>query len=177
VATYEQARADEFSAASTHSITGVELAVPADSPLTEGGLIPIHVCVCVIEPCDCDGPIIWVGPDDIRSHQPTERSNRAGDDVVEFKIDPDATILVESVVRAKMSDLTMHGRRARLRPSSHLRSTKAGGCGGGSSTMRDYRAGGSYYDGQECAGHTLYDVWVEADGLDTTFYYVAVGSC
>lgn len=30
---------------------------------------------------------------------------------------------------------------------------------------------------QECAGHTLYDVYVEAVGLDTTFYYTPVGSC
>jgi hypothetical protein len=183
VATYEQARANEFTEAASQKITGIDLSIAEDSPLVQGGRTPIQLCLCVTDPCDCPGPIIWINPDDIHSRASTERSNRAGEDVTEFKIDPDATVLVESVVRAKASALQSHGRRLRLRPSSHFRPPSRGdcGCGGGcgdcvgAGTARD-RAG-SYYDGQECAGHTLYDVWVEADGLDTVFYYVAVGSC
>jgi hypothetical protein len=39
------------------------------------------------------------------------------------------------------------------------------------------RAPGSGYDGQECSGNTLWDVYYEQDGLETKFYYIAVGSC
>jgi hypothetical protein len=30
---------------------------------------------------------------------------------------------------------------------------------------------------EECAGHTLYDVYVEATGVETVFYYTPIGSC
>jgi hypothetical protein len=176
MATYQDARANEFTAAATQSLTGIDLDLPKNSPLVvEPGYRPIRYCVCVTEPCDCEGPIIWINPDDIHSQEDTDRTNRAGDHVVEFRIDPDATVLVESVVRAKASALSPHGRRLRLNPSSHL--PTRGGCGCGHGSTESNRAPGSHYDGQECAGHTLYDVWEESDGLDTTFYYIAVGSC
>jgi hypothetical protein len=177
MATYQEARANEFTEAATHTISGVDLALPEDSSFGASGYRPIQLCVCVTEPCDCPGTIIWIKPGDIHSQETTERSNRAGDYVVDFKIDPDATVLVESVVRAKASALQVRNQRLLLKPSRHLPSSNRDcGCGDGGGSVARQRAG-SYYDGQECAGHTLYDVWVEADGLDTTFYYVAVGSC
>ena len=177
MATYEQARANEFNTAASHMVSGVELDIADDSPLAEGGRRPIHMCQCVIEPCDCPGPIIWVHPDDILSQESTQRTNRAGEYVSEFRIDPDATVLVESVVRAKVSALQTRNRRLLLKPESRLPFTKPGcGCGGPEGA-RDNRAPGAYYGGQECAGHTLYEVWEEHDGLSTVFYYIPVGSC
>jgi hypothetical protein len=158
-------------------VSGVELDIAEDSPLAEGGRRPILMCQCVTEPCDCPGPIIWVLPEDILARESTERTNRAGEYVSDFKIDPDATVLVESVVRAKVSALQTRNRRLLFKPESRLPFTKPGcGCDG-SQTAREYRAPGAYYGGQECAGHTLYDVWEEHDGLSTVFYYIPVGSC
>ena len=140
-------------------VSGVELDIAEDSPLAEGGRRPIHMCQCVIEPCDCPG-LIWVHPDDILSRESTQRTNRAGEYVSEFRIDPDATVLVESVVRAKVSALqTQPEVVAQTRESlavhqTWLRLRRPEGA-------RENRAPGAYYGGQECAGHTLYEVWEE----------------
>ena len=132
------------------------------------------------DPCDCRGPIIWILPDDIVSRRSTERSSRDGDAVTEFNINPDASLLVESVRRVKASALDPRNRRLLLRPESRLPIVKGRGsgedCGGGLVSARQ-SAPGSYYDGQGCYGGTLYDVYYESDGIDTVFYYVAVGSC
>ncbi len=115
------------------------------------------------------------------SRRSTERSNRDGDAVTEFNIDPDASLLVESVRRVKASALDPHNRRLLLRPESRLPIVKGRGrgedCSGGLVSARQSYAPGSYYDGQGCYGGTLYDVYYESDGIDTVFYYVAVGSC
>jgi hypothetical protein len=175
MATYEQARLNEFKAAAGHTFSGVELDIAEDSPLAEGGRIPIHLCLCVTEPCDCPGPIIWTLPGDILSRESTERTNQAGEFVSEFKIDPDATVLVESVVRAKATALQAGSRRLLFKPESRLSFTKPDcGCDGPRSA-RD--APGTYYGGQACAGHTMYEVWEEHDGLKTVFHYIPVGSC
>jgi hypothetical protein len=177
MATYEQARANKFRTAASETITGIDLTAPESSQLAESEYQPMQLCLCVTDPCDCGGPIIWIKPDDIYGRDATGRSNRAGEEVGEFRINPDATVLVESVVRAKASALLIDNRRLRLRPSSHFQPPRNGmgrECGGAAAQRQ---APGAYYDGQECAGGTTYDVWVEADGLDTTFHYVAVGSC
>ena len=177
MATYQQARANEFTTAAAHVITGVVLDLSEDSPLVaEGSRRPIQMCVCVTDPCDCSGPIIWIKPEDLHGQDSTERSNRDGDPVMELRINPDATVLVESVVRAKATALSIQHKRMLLNPARHL-PKRGGDCSCGGSSSATNRAPGSYYDGQDCAGHTLYDVYVEVEGLDTTFYYVAVGSC
>ena len=126
------------------------------------------------EPCECDGPIIWLEGDDIHEEVATDRQDSAGEMLYEFKLEPEATVLVESVVRATAATLSIHGRRSCMNPSKHLPSKPDCKCEGPSTNRR---APGSHYDGQECAGHTLYEVWVEADGLATTFHYIPVGSC
>lgn len=173
MASYDDARAAEFTAAATKKITGVALEVPEESALvTAAGRIPILLCECYTDPCDCHGPIIWTEEVDVHQRVTTERQSRAGQQLHEFKIDVDATVLVESIVRAKIGDLGRRRRRFNLNPSSHLPAKS--GCGGQSEMVT---RSGSYYDGQECGGHTLFDVYVEEDGLATTFHYVPVGSC
>lgn len=179
MATYEQARANEFSTAASLTIAGIDLTVAEDSSIAESGYRPVRLCICVTEPCDCEGPIVWMKPEDIIARDASGRSNRDGEGVVELRINPEAMVLVESVVRAKAGALQVANRRLRLKPASRFSPPRSGagcGCGGGSPAVQRGALGASY-DGQECAGGTQYDVWVEADGLDTTFYYVAVGSC
>lgn len=109
MASYDEARVNEFTAAATKTITGIPLEPAEQSPLIRGiGRIPIQMCICVTEPCPCDGPIVWVEEGDLRQRVSTERRTTAGEEVYEFKIDLDATVLVESVVRMKAGDL---GRR------------------------------------------------------------------
>lgn len=182
--TYDQARADEFTRATTTTVSGIELEVPVDSSFARDGLIAIQYCVCVTDPCECSGKIVWIAGEAVSARVDTDRKNRAGASIVELTVDPDATVLVESVVAGKAGALRLAGRRGRLNPSSHLPASRSGqdgcGCGGGGGgrgSTNDGRAAYASYDGQECAGHVMYDVYVEADGLDTTFHYVAVGSC
>jgi hypothetical protein len=184
MASYDEARVNEFTAAATKTIMGVPLEPAEQSPLISGiDRIPIKICpLCFTEPCPCDGPIVWIPEEALRERVSTTRQTTAGEELYEFKIDLDATVLVESVVRMKAGDLGRSGRShfRELNPSSHLPTKGGCGCGGGSHSETTRSAGGrtsGYYDGQECAGHTLYDVYVEAVGLDTTFYYTAVGSC
>jgi hypothetical protein len=172
---YDEARAIEFTAAATNSITGVALDVQEGHPLiSQGERRPILLCECVTDPCDCHGPIVWIEDADVHERLATDRRNAAGEQLSEFKIDLDATVLVESVVRAKAGALSLRHKRLYLNPSSHLPAKAGCGSGVGPGTRM---APGSYSAGQECGGGTLYDVYVEADGLNTTFYYVAVGSC
>jgi hypothetical protein len=180
MASYDEARVDEFTGAATKTIMGVPLEAPEQSPLISGiGRMPIKICpLCFTEPCPCDGPIIWIEEGHIRKRVSTERRTTAGEELYEFKIDLDATVLVESVVRMKAGDLGRSGPKPLqgLNPSSHL--PRKGGCGCGSQSEAA-RPSGQYagYWVQECAGHTLYDIYVESVGFDTTFYYTPVGSC
>lgn len=180
MASYDEARLNVFMAAATRTITGVPLEPPEQSAFSGEGRIPILICpLCVTEPCPCpgDGPIVWVEEADIRQRASTERRTTAGEELYEFKINLDATVLVESVVRMKAGDL---GRSRRshfmgLNPSSHLPSNRNCGCGSVSPLGANRPVTGEY--SQECAGHTLYDVYTESDGTSTTFYYTPVGSC
>jgi hypothetical protein len=175
MASYDDARVNEFTRAATETITGVVLDVPEDHPLiAHRWRRPILWCECVTEPCDCEGPIIWIEDADIQERRATDRRNTAGEQLHELKVDRDALVLVESVVSAKAGALSRGHRRLYLKPASRL--PRRGGCGCDGQSVTN-RAPGSHYEGQECAGGTLYDVYVEVDGLNTTFYYVAVGSC
>jgi hypothetical protein len=140
-----------------------------------------QTCVCVTDPCHCQGPIIWTDPDNIHSREGTERTNRAGDEITEFRIDSDATVLVESIVRAKATTLPALYQRLALKPATRLPPSRGGGgcgCGGGSATVHPREAPGAYHDGIECGGHTLYDVYHESDGAGgTVFHYIPIGSC
>jgi hypothetical protein len=110
--TYDDARATSFTKATTQRITGVPLDVAQDYPLKQAGYQPIQVCVgeCATDPCPCDTtPIVWVGESAIRSKNATDRRTHAGEQLHEFSIDVDASIVVESFRPVKAADIARLG--------------------------------------------------------------------
>lgn len=178
MASYEEARLNEFTAAATKTITGVSLEPAEQSPLISSvGRIPVKLCICVTEPCPCDGPIIWMEEGDILQRVTTERRTTAGEELQDFKIKLDATVLVESVVRMKAGDL---GRGPShftgLNRFSHL-PTKGCGCGRGKQARALRSPGETHaHHYQSCRNGVLYDVYVEILDDVMTFYSMEAGS-
>ncbi|MEW2137193.1 hypothetical protein AB0892_11410 [Streptomyces sp. NPDC005409] len=105
MASYESARAKAFSNATTTTVTGVPLEVSDDHPLRQGRRLPIQVCVCVTDPCPCaDHPIIWVDESAVLSRTATGRRTDGDEELVEFAIDAEASVVVESFRRIKAAD-------------------------------------------------------------------------
>jgi hypothetical protein len=146
------------------------LDISSDHPLRAKGYTPLLTswCVCVTDPCPCDdpdGPIIWILDGDVRKRVVTEHKNRSGEQLLEFHLEKDASVITETFTRIKAAALNAPRKRrsasGRVPPAPILA-----------------MAPGSSYGGQECGGGTLWDVWEEGDGAGgSTFYYVAVGSC
>ncbi len=178
MASYEEARLNKFTAAATKTITGVSLEPPEQSPLISGvGRIPVQLCICVTEPCPCDGPIVWIEEGDVLQRVTTERRTNAGEELHEFKINLDATVLVESVVRMKAGDLGRGPSHFRgLNPFSHL-PTNGCGCGRGSHAQALRSAGETHASHTTaCLGGVLYDVYREVYDDVMHFHYVEAGS-
>lgn len=99
---YEEQRRDEILAAATMSLTGV-LLDPPDSARADfmAGHRAFVQCRCHEDPCACDGPIVWVKWAAVEAETLTARSNRAGEQLTELCVDPDAPVLVELVVRTR----------------------------------------------------------------------------
>lgn len=149
MASYETAKARAFAHATTTVLTGVPLDAPEDHPLRQAGSLPIQVCVCVTDPCPCDGhPIIWADEAAVRSRATTGRLTSGGDEVFDFAIDVDASVVVETFSRVKASEaagLTGAARPAapppyivRRRPDaarSARRDSPCHGGGGGPATL------------------------------------------
>src|SRR5687768_6607738 len=100
--TYEEKRRDEFLSASTMLLTGV-LLDPPDSARADfmAGHRAFVQCRCHDDPCACDGPIVWVKRDAVEAETLTARTNSAGEQLTELRVDPDAPVLVELVVRTR----------------------------------------------------------------------------
>lgn len=103
-------------------MTGVMVTV-AGVPLdTEGAPVgqafanhrPVLWCTCATEPCECEGPILWIGGADVRQEVPTDRQHKAGGQLHEFKLNADTAVLVESIVGTKAGALPAisQGRRS-----------------------------------------------------------------
>lgn len=167
MASYNEQLESQLTGASTTKITAVPLDISENHPMRMKGYYPIMPsCVCVTEPCPCDdedGPIVWIRDDDVRKRVETKRENKAGQSLVEYYLDRGASVITETFALTTVSALG--GRSEKRVPTPPFRN-------GGS-----YTRSGSYYDGQGCYGGTLYDVWVEADGVSTNYHYIAVGSC
>jgi hypothetical protein len=99
---YEEKRRDKFLAAATMSLTGV-LLDPPDSTRADfmAGHRALVQCRCHEDPCACDGPIVWVKRASVEVEMLTARRNRAGEVLTELRVDPDAPVLVELVVRTR----------------------------------------------------------------------------
>jgi len=118
MATYDEAKARNFTKATTVAVTGIPLGVSEDHPLRRASFEPIQVCVCVTDPCPCDdNSIVWVGDSDVRARVATGRQAEAGEELYEFAVDADAVVVVESLHRTKAADLAGHGRPFASRPA------------------------------------------------------------
>ncbi|MER7536455.1 hypothetical protein ABTX77_16960 [Streptomyces sp. NPDC097704] len=105
MASYESARTRAFTQATTTTVTGVPLEVSDDHPLRRLGQTPIQSCVCVTDPCPCDGhPILWVDESAVLSRTATGRRSADGDEVYDFAVSADAFVTVESFRRVRASD-------------------------------------------------------------------------
>lgn len=174
---YDQARNQRLTAETTRKLMGVPVDVPADLALRIGGAdpLPLQWCECSTDPCDCDGPIIWLPEEAIRERVPTDRRTRDGEQLYEFRVDLNATIAVELTIRTRAGDLgNARGRLPSEPPRlTHRLSTDHCGCKG--PTTRIDSSG--VYAGTTCAGGVQYEMYVDSDGLSTTVHYVAIGSC
>jgi hypothetical protein len=173
--TYDDARAKSFEKVTTQAVTGVPLEVAQDHPLRRARYQPIQVCVgeCVTDPCPCDTtPIIWVDESAVLAKTGVDRRTQAGDELYEFSIDVDASVVVESFRRVKVAEITRLDQQlptptglpamiVRPRPAA-LRTSSTGQCGDArSSTVRadpgcnDYEIteGGAVYCFVESSEH------------------------
>ncbi|MFF0474199.1 hypothetical protein [Streptomyces sp. NPDC004284] len=146
MATYESARTKAFTHATTTTVTGVPLDVSDTHPLRQIGQVPIQSCVCVTDPCPCDDcPILWVNESAVSSRTATGRHNTAGDEIYDFAVDADASVVVESFRRVRASDTAaLHSSAApsspppfvvRPRPNAGRSAGKGRPCQGGESPV------------------------------------------
>ena len=98
--TYDEAKLDAFTAATTVTVVGVPLDVSDDHPLRREGYQPIKGCICVTEPCPCDegsSEILWIfSPRGDAKGIATDKKNEAGEVLYNFSLDADVTIVIES---------------------------------------------------------------------------------
>jgi hypothetical protein len=109
MSTYDEAKLNAFTAATTVTVVGVTLDVADSHPLRSQGYQPIKTCVCFTDPCPCDGDsseILWVfSPRGDVKGVTTNKKTEAGEELYNFKLDIDATIIIESYERIRVSDL------------------------------------------------------------------------
>jgi hypothetical protein len=106
MATYEDAKAKSYLRATTTTLIGVPLEVSDDHPLRQAQSVPIQVCGCSTGACGCgDSPVVWVDKSAIRSRSATGRRNDAGDDLHEFAVAAEASVMVETCRRVKVSEI------------------------------------------------------------------------
>lgn len=101
----QEKRALYVSGSETITITGIALDASTDNPLRLGGYHPINPCVCVAEPCPCDGyeherTVLWIPEIHAASGRDTGRRTTDGEVLHEYTMPASATVLVESVVIA-----------------------------------------------------------------------------
>lgn len=125
--TYDEAKLNAFTAATTVTVVGVPLDVSNDHPLRREGYQPIKGCICVTEPCPCDegsNEILWIySPRGDAMGIATDKKNEAGEVLYNFSLDADVTIVIESYERTRVSDLISTGRRAHSRSDRRNRIT------------------------------------------------------
>ncbi|MFB7614576.1 hypothetical protein [Kitasatospora sp. NPDC056181] len=152
MASYESARSKAFTRAATTTLTGVPLDVPDDHPLREAGGMPIQTCVCVTDPCPCDDhPIVWLEEAAVRDRTATGRRTTAGDELYDFAVAADASVVVESFRKVRAADAARAGGPAdagapppfivRRRPGAARSADKGGPCHGGKESLLRADAG------------------------------------
>ncbi len=125
--TYDEAKLNAFTAATTVTVVGVPLDVSDDHPLRREGYQPIKGCICVTEPCPCDeesNEILWIySPRGDAKGVLTDKKNEAGEALQNFRLDAEATIVIESYAQIRVSDLLSSRRQMPSRSSARNRKT------------------------------------------------------
>ncbi|MGW5434078.1 hypothetical protein ACWET9_44180 [Streptomyces sp. NPDC004059] len=137
--------------------------------------VPVIPCVCVTEPCDCDGSTIWYLPSDsIREKTGTGTRTSDGDEVFTFYVERDAQILVETISSASAQRLTAP--KPYMEPGGPTKGP--GGLPPGITVPFSINGNGSLRRLQTCAGHRLWDIYetTDSDGGLVEIYH-EVGSC
>lgn len=107
---YEQkTRQFEGAIATTATVTGTLVSVPEDHPFIRNGYRPLNPCVCVIEPCPCDGydhgnAIVWIPGSLILESRDTGRHSTGGDSIVEYRLERDTEVLLETLRPVRVAD-------------------------------------------------------------------------
>jgi len=101
----QEKRVQFASSLETVTVTGIALDILMENPLRRGGYHPINPCVCVAEPCPCDGyeherTVLWIPEIYAAAGQDTGRRTTDGEVLQEYKLPASAIVLVESVVIA-----------------------------------------------------------------------------
>ncbi|MFI6843280.1 hypothetical protein OG535_10810 [Kitasatospora sp. NBC_00085] len=152
MASYESARTKAFTRAATTTLTGVPLDVSDDHPLRAAGGVPIQSCVCVTDPCPCDDhPIIWLDEAAVRGRTATGRRTTGGDELYDFAVAADASVVVESFRQVRAADAARAGGPAgagapspfivRRRPGAARPTEKGRPCHGGGQSLLSADAG------------------------------------
>ncbi|RKS79930.1 hypothetical protein CLV35_0346 [Motilibacter peucedani] len=101
---YDEQKSRQFEQATRTlaAVFGVALEAPEDHPFMQGGYMPLNPCVCVIEPCDCDGyehgnTVMWLPRVGIVEERATGRRTAAGEAVVEYRLVKDTSVLLETL--------------------------------------------------------------------------------
>ncbi|MFJ1607041.1 hypothetical protein ACIOHS_27265 [Streptomyces sp. NPDC088253] len=128
MSTYEDVRAKGLVNSMTETITGVPLKVNGDNPLRRAGYSPI--LVCVTDPCDGpDDLIVWVPQAAVQADVATGRQNRGGEEVHEYAVSSDTSVVVEEFRKVKVGDMAQFQQsasRAETGRSSPVRIRRSG---------------------------------------------------
>ncbi|MDI1459714.1 hypothetical protein QEZ54_01915 [Catellatospora sp. KI3] len=163
--TYAEARRISALTATTVTLKVVPLDPPQDVPSGLEGCRPVLQYGGSDGKSGRPGQILWVRDADIVDDMPAAAEDTAGRQVHEYRLRPEATIVVESLVRVKASALG----------NNNLVLVPISSPDGG--VFREAAVSGVYL-GQTCSGGVTYDRYKCVD--ETGFEYevqVAVGSC
>lgn len=91
------------------SFTAVEVTAEG-TLLGERGNRGFNPCVCVTEPCPCDGYdhgnlLIWVAAHQVLSVEATGRNSTNGSPVLEVRCEPGTQLIVERMYMVKAADI------------------------------------------------------------------------
>lgn len=123
MARFEESRRSALATAVSVQIEGIPLDQSEEMRIGKKGWFPIGGCICVTEPCPCDGPIVWLPEDGVVVRESTGRKTEGGDEVMRFLLEKNAKVILEaflpvkaqgisSLAKLKQGGLTLAGVRA-----------------------------------------------------------------
>lgn len=106
----QRLRAVETATVGLVSIRAVPLSANTDDPLIVRGMRPVNPCVCVVEPCPCDGydhgnTTVWVPEAFAREAADTGDVDLDGSAIFEYQMPAATTLLIDYVRPVAASEL------------------------------------------------------------------------